>query len=69
MSQKISVQENAERAFLMEKMYQLDKRTNGLFCGLGEELETYRKIKKLKQDLKTYRKWNALFKEMFLTNE
>ena len=60
MSQKISVQENAERAFLIEKMYQLDNRTNGLFCGLGEELETYRKIKNLKQDLKTYRKWKSL---------
>ena len=51
MSKKISVQENAERAFLIEKMYHLDNRTNGLFCGLGEELETYRKIKNLKQDL------------------
>ena len=61
MTQKTSVQENAERAFLIEKMYQLDKRTNGLFCGLGEELETYRKIKTLKQDLKTYRKWKSLF--------
>jgi len=61
MTQKISVQENAERAFLIEKMYQLDKRTNGLFCGLGEELETYRRIKTLKQDLKTYRKWKTLF--------
>ena len=47
MTQKISVQENAERAFLIEKMYQLDKRTNGLFCGLGEELETYLKWKTL----------------------
>ena len=61
MNPKISVQENAERAFLIEKMYQLDKRTNGLFCGLGEELETYRRIKTLKQDLKTYRKWKTLF--------
>ncbi len=61
MTKKISVQENAERAFLIEKMYQLDKRTNGLFCGLGEELETYRRIKTLKQDLKTYRKWKTLF--------
>ena len=61
MTKKISVQENAERAFLIEKMYQLDIRTNGLFCGLGEELETYRKIKNLKQDLKTYRKWKSLF--------
>tara|TARA_R100000664_G_scaffold8085_1_gene13467 strand:+ start:443 stop:637 length:195 start_codon:yes stop_codon:yes gene_type:complete len=61
MTKKISVQENAERAFLIEKMYQLDKRTNGLFCGLGEELETYRRIKNLKQDLKTYRKWKSLF--------
>ena len=47
MSQKISVQENAERAFLIEKMYHLDKRTNGLFIGLGEELETYLKWKSL----------------------
>ena len=47
MTKKISVQENAERAFLIEKMYQLDKRTNGLFCGLGEELETYLKWKSL----------------------
>ena len=61
MTKKISVQENAERAFLIEKMYQLDKRTNGLFCGLGEELETYRRIKNLKHDLKTYRKWKTLF--------
>ena len=61
MNPKISLQENAERAFLIEKMYQLDKRTNGLFCGLGEELETYRRIKNLKQDLKTYRKWKSLF--------
>ena len=61
MNPKISVQENTERAFLIEKIYQLDKRTNGLFCGLGEELETYRRIKNLKQDLKTYRKWKSLF--------
>ena len=60
MTKKISVQENAERAFLMEKMYHLDQRTNGLFIGLGQELQTYRKIKKLKQDLKTYRKWKNL---------
>ena len=61
MTQKISVQENAERAFLIEKMYQLDNRKNGLFCGLGKELETYRKIKSLKEDFKTYRKWKSLF--------
>tara|TARA_R100000664_G_C2643628_1_gene67472 strand:- start:28 stop:183 length:156 start_codon:yes stop_codon:yes gene_type:complete len=47
MTKKISLQENAERAFLMEKMYHLDKRTNGLFAGLGQELETYRKWKRL----------------------
>ena len=60
MTKKISVQENTERAFLIEKMYHLDKRTNGLFIGLGQELETYRKIKNLKQDLKTYRKSKSL---------
>jgi hypothetical protein len=47
MTKKISVQENAERAFLIEKMYHLDKRTNGLFIGLGQELETYLKWKSL----------------------
>jgi len=40
MNPKISLQENAERAFLIEKMYQLDKRTNVLFYKSGEELET-----------------------------
>ena len=49
MTKKISVQENAERAFLMQKMYELNKRTNGLFTGLGQELEIYRKWKRLFQ--------------------
>ena len=46
MTKKISVQENTERAFLMQKMHELDKRTNGLFTGLGQELEISHKNKK-----------------------
>ena len=60
MTKKISVQENAERAFLIEKMYHLDKRTNGLFSGLGQELLSIKRIENLKKDLKTYRKWKNL---------
>tara|TARA_Y100001963_G_C6637550_1_gene379318 strand:- start:194 stop:349 length:156 start_codon:yes stop_codon:yes gene_type:complete len=40
-------QEITERAILIEKMYHLDKRRNGLLNGLGKELETYLKWKNL----------------------
>tara|TARA_B100000965_G_scaffold384003_1_gene383798 strand:- start:1285 stop:1440 length:156 start_codon:yes stop_codon:yes gene_type:complete len=47
MSTPITPQEITERASIIEKMYHLDKRTNGLLNGLGEELETYLKWKSL----------------------
>ena len=62
MTKKISVQENTERAFLMEKMYHLDKRTNGLFIGLGQELETNGLLNGLGKELETYLKWKRLLK-------
>tara|TARA_B100001250_G_C19050210_1_gene465493 strand:+ start:218 stop:373 length:156 start_codon:yes stop_codon:yes gene_type:complete len=47
MSTPITPQEITERASTIEKMYHLDKRTNGLLNGLGQELETYLKWKSL----------------------
>ena len=47
MSTPITPQEITERASIIEKMYHLDKRTNGLLNGLGQELETYLKWKSL----------------------
>ena len=47
MPRPITPQEITERASLIEKMYHLDNRTNGLLNGLGQELETYLKWKSL----------------------
>ena len=47
MTKNITPQEITERASLIEKMYHLDKRTNDLLNGLGKELETYLKWKRL----------------------